>query len=586
MARILFFILFATTFFTKVANAASFDCAKARTKIEKIICRDAELSDLDGRMAKAYDFYRTIHPDKVEKITEEQKNLPKYREKLIEKVKLLHQIEILREESKQKKLTKLLKKLEKLEKELKDKYGESGNEDDLSNCARLYTSNPSACYLSSFYKNRINNLTSPFEVVPELKKLTEILDSIIGEDHCSGSYWRQVLPERRERSSSLLALSVTSAEPSPIESYDPFLKTWSKQGIYERKKYLSFKKTVAQVNESLKNHYITKFNITPEKAAISATNYTNQIFWSYASGVYISEEETCNTSDLNEFMKTEKMPARCNAMELTRIAILYEEPKSVVQKLLAATPKKELAARTTDLLSFSANRPEITKLLIKFGAKVNNSQTVFGKTALMYSIQERDLENIKILVQAGAKVNQPTRAIPSDEDKNKKRDEKVQEILKDQEEWKKEWKKDKGYDWSLEEWCRHTEGCTMRGYAGVPSDLWRKFLDEEAKRNEKKEAEKRERGEKDVDHVKKSDDDYWNDENYWNYNEWCSIGAGNRTPLMYAAWHGTPEIIKFLIKSGADPKLKDSNGETAYDYLSKNHLDEKDLAEAQKLLKI
>jgi uncharacterized protein len=37
-----------------VARAASFDCAKAQTPVEKMICSDATLSDLDGRLASAY----------------------------------------------------------------------------------------------------------------------------------------------------------------------------------------------------------------------------------------------------------------------------------------------------------------------------------------------------------------------------------------------------------------------------------------------------------------------------------------------------------------------------------------------------
>jgi uncharacterized protein YecT (DUF1311 family) len=36
------------------ARAASFDCAKAKAPVEKMICSDAALSDLDGRLAAAY----------------------------------------------------------------------------------------------------------------------------------------------------------------------------------------------------------------------------------------------------------------------------------------------------------------------------------------------------------------------------------------------------------------------------------------------------------------------------------------------------------------------------------------------------
>jgi uncharacterized protein len=44
---------FATT--PGLINAASFDCAKARSKIEKLICADEELSRLDEVVAKAYE---------------------------------------------------------------------------------------------------------------------------------------------------------------------------------------------------------------------------------------------------------------------------------------------------------------------------------------------------------------------------------------------------------------------------------------------------------------------------------------------------------------------------------------------------
>lgn len=37
-----------------LARAASFDCAKAKTPVEKMICSDATLSELDGRLASAY----------------------------------------------------------------------------------------------------------------------------------------------------------------------------------------------------------------------------------------------------------------------------------------------------------------------------------------------------------------------------------------------------------------------------------------------------------------------------------------------------------------------------------------------------
>src|SRR5438128_1420226 len=37
-----------------IARAASFECTKAKAPVEKMICSDAALSDLDGRLAAAY----------------------------------------------------------------------------------------------------------------------------------------------------------------------------------------------------------------------------------------------------------------------------------------------------------------------------------------------------------------------------------------------------------------------------------------------------------------------------------------------------------------------------------------------------
>ena len=48
--------------------------------------------------------------------------------------------------------------------------------------------------------------------------------------------------------------------------------------------------------------------------------------------------------------------------------------------------------------------------------------------------------------------------------------------------------------------------------------------------------------------------------------------AGNRTTLMYAAWQGNLEIVKFLIEKGVRNDLgADTNREMAINYLEKNH---------------
>jgi uncharacterized protein len=50
----------------------------------------------------------------------------------------------------------------------------------------------------------------------------------------------------------------------------------------------------------------------------------------------------------------------------------------------------------------------------------------------------------------------------------------------------------------------------------------------------------------------------------------AGILAGNRTALMYAAWQGTPQIIRLLVDAKANKAMKDTQGQMAVDYLAKN----------------
>ena len=54
------FIIF--LFFLSKAEAASFDCSKAKSSVEKAICSDIELSNLDESLAKVYKVALKDHP--------------------------------------------------------------------------------------------------------------------------------------------------------------------------------------------------------------------------------------------------------------------------------------------------------------------------------------------------------------------------------------------------------------------------------------------------------------------------------------------------------------------------------------------
>jgi ankyrin repeat protein len=53
---------------------------------------------------------------------------------------------------------------------------------------------------------------------------------------------------------------------------------------------------------------------------------------------------------------------------------------------------------------------------------------------------------------------------------------------------------------------------------------------------------------------------------------------------MYAAWHSSPDMVKVLLDSGANPKVTDDKGDTACSYVDKNDLAGVDTAKLKALL--
>ena len=73
------FLLLASAFFVNVAFAASFDCGKAQTGVERLICTNPRLSALDDELATAYKDALGLAPDPAALKKEEQSWLKKVR---------------------------------------------------------------------------------------------------------------------------------------------------------------------------------------------------------------------------------------------------------------------------------------------------------------------------------------------------------------------------------------------------------------------------------------------------------------------------------------------------------------------------
>lgn len=284
--------------------------------------------------------------------------------------------------------------------------------------------------------------------------------------------------------------------------YIPDIKHWSQQGNWEKKQYALLQKITPEVQNQLQAYYIRTFHVSEEQAKVAAEYYTGKIILSYVGrsggASTLDYPSLCLTAtDLDAYLKTNQLPTKeCPYAEfvntskaatlrrLLGIAIINNYSTHDIQKLIAEGADLNLKLRTEEEierthidtpLMMAAPRTDIMEVLIKAGADTN-IQNWFGKTALMYAIQEQNLEGVKMLLKAGANINQSTLPI----------------------------------SYSGEDQFAHSDVVCS------------------------------------------------------------SLKAGNRTALMYAAWQSTPEIIKLIIAANADVNAKDSNGDTAANYLAKN----------------
>ena len=274
--------------------------------------------------------------------------------------------------------------------------------------------------------------------------------------------------------------------------YYPDLKHWSEQGIYERGMYKTYLSLAEKAEEALAHYHQKQSALSASEALKTAKAHLSLIEDAHLGNTgyssTLSYPSLCyEVQDVEAFLKTGKVPEKpCPYQDfaekskgsvlrrLLGLAIIAGKSEAEIEKIIRAgadlqpnfDKKFELEQKESALM-MAADRTEIIRLLIKSGALVNH-KNLFGKTALMYAIQAKNLSGVKELLKAGADINALT----------------IQEVE-------------------------------------------------------------------------------------------CGLLAGNRSVLMYAAWHGTPEILDALLAVAPNrilPNrvLKDTDGKTAADYLTKN----------------
>ncbi len=277
--------------------------------------------------------------------------------------------------------------------------------------------------------------------VPEVKALLAALEPIWGASTACDGTMRFGFG-RSEMIIRILAAVDTNPmknekEIAPLDSatlgYTPDLKHWSQQGNWEKRQYEALQPILDNAQKSLSQYYQKTFHVAESQADSAAKFHITQIIRQQTehtgrsqTPIYMS---VCfDKSDLDAYLKSNALPTKncpygefvdmskeATLRRFLGLAIVNQYPVDVVKKLIADGAELNQKRKEFNYnrvvndspLMLAAPYPEIIELLLKAGAQVNEPNA-FGKTALMYAVQEQNTKSVSLLLAAHADVNAKT----------------------------------------------------------------------------------------------------------------------------------------------------------------------------------
>jgi uncharacterized protein YecT (DUF1311 family) len=514
----------------------SFDCARAKSFVEKTICSDATLAALDKRLALAYAEVRREFPRSRGALIKAQRDWLKSREACTDEHENIESqvwcLSGLYEQQSSLFLKMLLPAL-KLKAPVSDidadkaiavlrlmtpddlqRATDSENRDALDEVScrffQRFPKEAAVLFGAYFYSSRdawapICRTIDIATQVPETEAFITALEKIEGETECEGTMIYGV--HRAQHLAHIMA--VVDSAPD-IDAYRrehgksiaiDFLQHWAQQGLWEKRRYAELQQALALAHPALQKYYQQRFHLDETHAARVANYHIEVLIEEYAGRTggpnMLNSYSGCfTTADLDDYLKNGEVPLKtciydeyadtskqASLRRLLGLAIVNGYPLSLIKRLITdgaqldSPPEKESGEGGESLLMLAATRADVINALLIAGADPNRMNN-FGKTALMYAVQERNINGVRRLIKAGVNVNAITSTDVS---------------------------------------------CT-------------------------------------------------------------GLKAGNRSALMYAAWYGTPKIMRALLDAHAKADHLDTNGKSALDYLGHNTLLSSEQREAMRAM--
>ncbi|HEV3074318.1 MAG TPA: ankyrin repeat domain-containing protein [Thermoanaerobaculia bacterium] len=310
----------------------------------------------------------------------------------------------------------------------------------------LYPKEAAELFKAIDYSNRdtMRPLCSTIDVVtqvPATSRLLIALWTISGDSKkCHGTYLHGVI--RTQLVARIMAVvdgapdidarGRTDADADAALKRHPDLALWGMQGLWEKRRYAELRDGVARARPALAADYARRFHLDAVRADRLAAYHIQRLIEVYVgrgSSAGSGSYSLClTTADLDGYLATGKVPdKKCPRTEfadpapqatlrrLLGLAIVNDYPTRVVKRLIAAGARvdpPDLGAQVEEsresLLMLAAASADVIDALLAAGADPKRGNA-FGKTALMYAVQELDLEGVRRLIQAGADVDAATK---------------------------------------------------------------------------------------------------------------------------------------------------------------------------------
>ena len=413
MKRSIFVIL--SFLLSSAAEAASFDCEKAVTKIEKLICSSAELSLLDEELGSSYRSVLEIYTveDKTRAVAEQRQWLKQTRNICADKTCLINVYNARISELKS--IDPFFDKDISCEEMRKFPAYIFQGRIDLGSGHGSPVGVDYACDESL--------AVLPF--MTELLSLAETIRSDYGPQICTGSiihaqwrYYHFALAK-----AGFLPADINHVDISNVEKY---FEQWSWESPYNNRLYKTFYSEFDTAHALLTDHYQRQFQLAKVDSETQANNALMMIINRAAGGfpqsvlkkpsrlVELSLENKSSVADLQAELASlpEGLISKNQVYYALKVALYNNKTESFIRQMLLyigenqkpALANRDLHRGDESALFAALQNKQFVDLLLDNGEPIDYINS-FGKSALYYSIQLNDHELAASLLRRGANVN-------------------------------------------------------------------------------------------------------------------------------------------------------------------------------------